>query len=82
MVDTSGSNDFVKKDQEVDTGPDVAVFRCYGILKSFGQRVQDESIDEDKEWFEIWMLNIIIIIEMVKIIIYLDKEINIIIINS
>lgn len=44
--------------------------------------MQDESIDEDKEWFEIWMLNIIIIIEMVKIIIYLDKEIYIIIINS
>lgn len=46
--------------------------------------MQDESIGEDKEWFEIWMLNciIIIIIEMVKIIIYLDKEINIIIINS
>lgn len=46
--------------------------------------MQDESIDKDKEWFEIWMLNciIIIIIEMVKIIIYLDKEINIIIINS
>lgn len=44
--------------------------------------MQDESIGEDKEWFEIWMLNIIIIIEMVKIIIYLDKEINMIIINS